>query len=148
MNYVLEGEEIFQKILEQIKILFIPSINNNYQPKFLQSNILEYIIIFIFVLKIISIAPTLPLPNNIFFADITKIDLVELLNNERKGMGVKLLSKSTQLTMAINALKTVRPFEKINTSLAFITKPKEKYHIALIDPLDRTEIVRMPLPLL
>lgn len=43
------------------------------------------------------------------------------------------------------AFKFASPFDKSNFKLAYITNPKEKYNLAIIDPLDNTEIVRIPL---
>lgn len=44
------------------------------------------------------------------------------------------------------ALKTVKPMDEVSTSLAFLAdSKKENYYLAIIDPLDNVEIVKVPL---
>lgn len=46
----------------------------------------------------------------------------------------------------IEALQSIKPFDQINASLAFLTdSKKENYYLAIIDPLDNLEIVKIPL---
>ena len=100
MNYLLQMGKNLQKIFYQTRVLFVPFVGNNYQPKFFYSKALEYIVILIFIIKILSVALTLPLPHNIFFADITKIDLIELLNNDRRVLGINPLVENNKLNEA------------------------------------------------
>ena len=50
------------------------------------------------------------------------------------------------LLSGVGATKSIRPSEEITTSLSFIVNKKiEDYNLTLIDPLDRVEIVTVPL---
>jgi len=100
MNYKIEGEKIAQKVIFQIKLLFIPSYNNDYSPKFLQSKVLFYCVVILFFIRIISVGFFIPFPKNIFFADITKIDLVNILNQNRENIGLKPLVENDKLDQA------------------------------------------------
>src|SRR3989344_1317119 len=84
----------------KINVLFIPSRHNNYTPTFLKSNVLLYVVVAVLMVKILSIGLFLPFPKNIFFADITKTDLVNLLNQSRKNAGVTPLSQNEKLDQA------------------------------------------------
>ena len=100
MNYTLEGEEFFKKIILYIKLLFIPFKANNFSPKFLQNNILLYFVICLLVIKIISIVVFINFPKNIFFADITKTALMSLINQERSSLGILPLIENQKLNEA------------------------------------------------
>lgn len=83
-----------------LKTLFIPSEDNNYQPRFLRSKFLLYAVIFVLAAKIIVLCLFLPIPKNLFFADITKIDIVNLLNKNRTDYGLSPLAESGKLDEA------------------------------------------------
>lgn len=100
MNYLLEGEGVFNAISSYAKKLFVPFEDNDYRPWLLQSKILIYVVVFVLVAKIIAVSFFLPLPKNIFFADITKIDLLNLLNQNREEYGLPLLTESKVLDQA------------------------------------------------
>lgn len=100
MNYALEGEEFFKNITLHIKLLFIPFKGNNFRPEFLQNNFLLYGVIFLLIIKIISIVVFINFPKNIFFADITKNSLIGLINQERLFSGVQLLIENQKLDEA------------------------------------------------
>jgi len=68
--------------------------------KFLASKILLYIAVFVLVAKIVGLAFLLPLPANLFFADITKVDLTTLLNSERQQLGLNVLQENQKLNQA------------------------------------------------
>ena len=97
MNYILEGGEEFQRVVYQLKMLFVPFQDNNYCPVFLQSNILLYCVVLLFLLRVITLGFFLPWPQNIFFADITKTDLVKLLNQSRQNAGLNILVENDTL---------------------------------------------------
>ncbi len=86
MNYELEGQEVFDKI-----------------PGFLQGRVLLFLVIAILTLKIIGAALYLPISQNYFFADITKIDLLNLLNENRQSLGLNPLTESEKLNQAAMA---------------------------------------------
>jgi len=89
-----------RNLIFKLKILFIPCQENNYKPRFLESDVLLYCVIALFVLKIISISFFSYMPRTIFFADITKTDLINLTNQERGGLGLSLLKESSKLDQA------------------------------------------------
>ena len=79
-----------------------------------------------------------------------------LKNNSQKTISLSdivLLTKSEVVPLhpdlflsGTEALKSIKPFDEINASLSFVTSDKkENYSIAIIDPLDKTEIVKVPL---
>lgn len=99
MDYSL-NEEIFDKTAYQIKLLFVPFKANSYSPKFLQSKIVFYFIIFVLVIKILFVSFSLNIPKNIFFADVSKTDLLELINGQRTALGFNALGENTKLNQA------------------------------------------------
>jgi hypothetical protein len=99
MDYSL-NEDIFDKVVYQIKLLFVPFLANNYSPKFLQSRVLFYFVIFVLVTKILFVSFSLNIPKNIFFADVSKTDLLELINGQRTALGLKALGQNTKLDQA------------------------------------------------
>ena len=68
--------------------------------KFLASKILMYVVVFVLVAKVISVAFLMPLPNNFFFADITRSQLNQLLNQSRESLGLNTLTESDALDQA------------------------------------------------
>lgn len=70
------------------------------QNKILHSKVLLYVVMAMLTIKIISIAIYLPFPQNFFFADITKIDLLNLLNQNRESLGLSPLTESEKLNQA------------------------------------------------
>ncbi len=68
--------------------------------KFLQSRILLYCIIFLLVLKISISVVFVSFPKNIFFADITKTALVDMLNQARLDSRLQPLIENQKLAMA------------------------------------------------
>ena len=81
----------------------------------------------------------------------------DLKNNSRRTVSFSdlvLLNKSSlemlhpDLFLSGNeALKTVKPFDEISASLAFLVSQKKKhdYYLVLVDPLDGKEVVKVPL---
>ncbi len=68
--------------------------------KFLQSNVLLYCVIFLLALKIIISVISVNFPENIFFADITKTALVNMLNQTRGNSGLPVLTENSKLDKA------------------------------------------------
>jgi hypothetical protein len=66
----------------------------------LKSKALLYLVIFIFLFKIFVSLISVNFPNNIFFADITKSTLVNMLNQTRSSLGIDTLTESEQLNQA------------------------------------------------
>ena len=92
--------QLFKKTLFLLKSAFLPSADNNYTPTFLQSRVLVYIIVALLAVKIITVGLLIPFPKNIFFADVTKIDLVNLLNQNRAELGLTTLQENEKLNLA------------------------------------------------
>lgn len=99
MDYSLE-ENLLKQTYFWLKTLFIPSENNDYQPRFLRSRFLVWAVVLTLTLKIIVICLFLPIPKNLFFADITKIDIVNLLNKNRLSHGLNPLTENRKLDEA------------------------------------------------
>jgi hypothetical protein len=68
--------------------------------KFLRSKALMGFVVFIFAAKILFAVAQINFPYNIFFADITKSHLVQMLNQTRKSMGLNVLTENTKLDQA------------------------------------------------
>jgi len=100
MDYQIGLENLISGSLAKLKMLFIPYEANDYRPQFLQSKLLLFSVVFLLGLKIITVGFFLPFPRNIFFADITKTDLVNILNQNRKNLGLKILSDNPVLDKA------------------------------------------------
>ncbi len=99
MDYTLE-EEFFNKLLLQLRILFMPFEGNNFCPKFLQSKILLYFVICLLILKIFMSLVSINFPKNIFFADITETALTKFVNQGRQAKGFEPLAENKELDQA------------------------------------------------
>ena len=99
MDYSFK-EEIIEHTFERIKCLIVPSEKNNYKSKFLQSNFLLYCVVLLLVLKIGTILISINIPQNIFFADITKSALENFIGQTRQSLGLKPLVENEKLNQA------------------------------------------------
>lgn len=88
------------KLLLRVKILFIPSAENEYKPRFLESDILFHYILALLILKLIAISFIFYFPKTVFFADLTKTTLIELTNQERQTLGLPVLKENSKLNQA------------------------------------------------
>jgi len=77
-----------KKIIQKLKLIFFPCKENNYIAKFFSFNFLFLVALAFFVIRLISFPFYLYFPKNVFFAKIVSSDLVLLLNNERKTIGL------------------------------------------------------------
>ena len=100
MDYTLEGEKFFKKTALQFKLLFIPFKANNFRPKFLQSKILLCFVVCLFILKLFTSVLSVNFPKNIFFADVTKIALMNFVNQNREAKGLQPLIENEKLDQA------------------------------------------------
>lgn len=91
---------MFKKILSKLKITFIPCQNNNYRPKFLASRFLFYFFIVLILLKLAFVSFLFYFPDSLFFAEISRISLIELTNQERESLGINPLRENSQLAKA------------------------------------------------
>jgi uncharacterized protein YkwD len=99
MDYSVK-EDTIELIFEKIKYFILPSKDNNYKSKFLQSNILLYCVVLLLTLKIVITLISINVPQNIFFADITKATLENFANQTRKAIGLPALVKNLKLDQA------------------------------------------------
>jgi len=91
---------MLKKIALKFLTIFIPCRKNNYRPKFLESNFLIYYLVFLLILKIVTFAVLVHLPNTNFFADISHSSLIRLTNQERGLIGVSSLKENELLNQA------------------------------------------------
>jgi hypothetical protein len=70
---------------------------NSFFEKFLQSRIFLYCVIVLVVLKIFTSVIVINFPINIFFADITKSALVDMINQTRQSSGIAPLTENAKL---------------------------------------------------
>lgn len=103
-------KEVLSKIKFNLKSLFLPCPENNYKPKFLEKNLLAGFIIILIFLKLLIIPVFVIFPENIFFADISKIALFNLINEEREKKALSPLMENPLLTQAAE-LKSRDMFE-------------------------------------
>jgi len=89
-----------EKLFLGAKLLFIPCQENDYKPRFLESEHLFHYVLLLLILKIISISFIFYLPKSMFFADLTKTALIELTNKERSASGVSVLIENPTLNQA------------------------------------------------
>ncbi|MFA6190089.1 MAG: CAP domain-containing protein [Candidatus Staskawiczbacteria bacterium] len=99
MNYSV-NEDIIERLFDKAKELILPSESNGYRSKFLQSKLLLCCVIFLFVLKLGTTLIAINFPQNIFFADITKATLENLVNQTREAIGLKPLAENNKLNQA------------------------------------------------
>jgi len=99
MDYSL-NEGVIDHICVKIKGYILPSKENNYKSKFLQSKTLLYCVVALFVLKMAVVLVSINVPVNIFFADITKIALENFVNQTRQSIGLPVLVENERLNQA------------------------------------------------
>jgi len=99
MDYSLK-EDTVEYVFDKIKHLILPSESNNYKSKFLQSDILLYCVVLLLFLKITAVLVSINIPQNVFFADITKSTLENFVNQTRQSIGLQPLTESQKLDQA------------------------------------------------
>ena len=95
----------------KLKFIFIPCQNNKYRPVFLGSKFLFYYAVVLLLLKLAVIPFLVYLPETAFFADLTKIELINFVNVSREQLGLQSLRENTELNEAAY-LKAKDMFEK------------------------------------
>jgi hypothetical protein len=68
--------------------------------KILESNVLLFCAVLILAIKIFSMGVLMYLPQSFFFADITKSELISLVNRGRESAGLDILSENVRLDEA------------------------------------------------
>jgi len=89
-----------ENIRLKLKLIFVPGQENNYRPKFLESRVLIWCLLALFILKLITVPFLIYFPKSVFFGAIVKTTLIELLNQERKSSGLQSLKENTVLDNA------------------------------------------------
>lgn len=100
MDYSFTGEDIFDLLCDKLGLWLVPTEKNNYSPKFLNSKILLYAVVLVLVLKIIFVSVSLNFPKNIFFADVSQTELMKMVNDERRAVGLNALNENAKLDQA------------------------------------------------
>lgn len=99
MDYSLK-EDIFDHLYDKAKLLFFPVKENDYRPVLLDSKYLFYVVLGFFFIKAFFGILSLNLPQNIFFADITKTAILSYINSERNSLGEVQLKENDKLNEA------------------------------------------------
>jgi hypothetical protein len=88
---------MIRKTAKFLKTAFLPCEENNFRPKFLESRFLFLYVVVILGLKLLTIPVFFCFPRYAFFADITKSELINLINHERTAQGVQPLKTDSKL---------------------------------------------------
>lgn len=91
MNYSFENGYSLDLLCDKLKLQI---------PRFLNSRLLFYFVIMVLVAKIFIISISLNFPKYVFFADISKTELVKMVNSQRSVLGIKPLSENSKLDWA------------------------------------------------
>lgn len=83
-----------------LKVLFVPCDDNNYRPKVLEGKYLIYILLLACFLRLSTFLFFWQLPNTSFFADISKMVLIDSLNDERSDLKLGTLKENSLLNQA------------------------------------------------
>lgn len=91
---------MIKEIFLKLKIVFIPVKENNFRPKFLDSNFLIYYLAVLLIVKFAILPFFFCFYQTSFFASLTKEALVNLTNQERRFLGLSDLQSSRLLDSA------------------------------------------------
>lgn len=97
------GKNIIQKIKKiglYLKVLFVPCDDNNYRPKVLEGKYLIYILLLACFLRLSTFLFFWQLPNTSFFADISRMVLIDSLNSERSDLKLGAVKENALLNKA------------------------------------------------
>jgi len=83
-----------------IKLLFIPCEANQFRPRFIGSKFLTWIILALFVVKIVLVSFTVCFPQTSLFAAINKSTIISLANQDRQSLGLGTLREDSKLNSA------------------------------------------------
>ncbi len=87
-------------ILLRIKPILIACKENEYQAKIFRPNFLFSILIVLFLARIVILPFYIHFPKSVFFAEVVSTDIVSLLNQQRKSLGLNPLIEDSQLNRA------------------------------------------------
>jgi len=83
-----------------IKLLFIPCEANQFRPYFIGSKFLAWIILALFIIKMVLVSFTVYFPQTSLFAAINKSTIISLANQDRQSLGLGTLRESSKLNNA------------------------------------------------
>lgn len=86
-----------KNIIKTLKIWFIPSEENYYKPRFLNGRFLFFLVVFLFFLKLVALVAISSLPATPFFADVSKLAIIEMTNEQRENLGLSTLAHNSTL---------------------------------------------------
>ena len=93
-------EDVVEYFFDRIKYFTLPSQENNFKSRFLESNLLLYCVVLLLIFKIITVFVPINFPKNIFFADITQMALENFANQTRQSAGLQPLVENPKLDEA------------------------------------------------
>ena len=99
--------DFFENLFNKIKDFIIPSEANNFKSKFMESNVLLILVALLLVLKISTVLFFVRIPQNIFFADITKVALENFANQTRQSVGLQPLVENIKLQFSLISFKFI-----------------------------------------
>lgn len=88
------------KITQKLKPVFLACKENQFKPRILDGDFLFRLALIFFVLKVVVLPFYVYFPKSVFFAKITSSEIFELLNSERKTMGLNTIEENSSLNQA------------------------------------------------
>lgn len=89
-----------KKYFQKIKFFFLPCRANKFRPGISRDGFLFSLLVIFFAFKILILAFSFYFPKNIFFAQIVKGVLIDLVNKERVDLGLSPLREDPRLDQA------------------------------------------------
>ena len=98
--------KVISKIIVNLKLFFVPCPETDFRPKFLDSRFLVGIVVVLLILKLLIFPLFIFFPGSVFYANISKDVLMNLVNEERKRNALAPLKGNPVLDKAAE-LKSV-----------------------------------------
>jgi len=89
-----------RKILQNLKLIFFPCKENNFKARLLGGDFLFRLVLVFFILRIVVLPFYVYFPKSAFFAQVVSSDILELLNKERRTLGLAPLREDPKLKRA------------------------------------------------
>ncbi len=89
-----------ENIRLKLKLIFVPGQENNYRPKFLESRVLIWCLLALFILKLITVPFLIYFPKSVFFSAVVKTALIDSLNQSRQSVRIQPLKENATLDKA------------------------------------------------
>ena len=91
---------MIEPIKRKLRLIFLSCDENGHKPRLYTFDFLFRLVLIVFVFRIITLPFYFFFPKNIFFAEIVASDLISLLNEQRKNLGLTPLNQDEKLTKA------------------------------------------------